>query len=75
DKDKCIGCRLCVVVCPFSAITTFRDEIIKCDLCNGDPTCVKYCATGALTYDDELKESSKRRMEYVKRFLESKSSG
>lgn len=23
---------------------------IKCDLCNGDPTCVKFCAPGALQF-------------------------
>ena len=40
DEDKCIGCRLCAVLCPYNAVTTLDDEIIKCDLCDGDPKCV-----------------------------------
>jgi ferredoxin len=23
---------------------------MKCDLCKGDPSCVRFCATGALTF-------------------------
>ena len=47
DEDRCIGCRLCAVICPYNAVTTIDDEIIKCDLCGGDPMCVKYCSTEA----------------------------
>ena len=47
---KCIGCRMCVYVCPLSA--PFFDEkhrvAMKCDLCDGDPECVKHCSSRAL---------------------------
>ena len=49
---KCIKCMKCVEACPFG--TMFVDihdgKPIKCDLCNGDPQCVRYCPTGALIY-------------------------
>jgi Fe-S-cluster-containing hydrogenase component 2 len=51
-------------------VTTIDDEIIKCDLCDGDPKCVKYCSTGAIEYLDETEELEKRRKEMAERFLE-----
>lgn len=42
----CIGCLECVQACPFGAIRVGPAlEILKCDLCGGDPQCVKYCPT------------------------------
>ena len=59
DAARCIGCLSCVFACPFGA--TFVDpasgEVLKCDLCEGDPTCVKVCPTGALTYEEISKEA------------------
>ena len=44
DELKCIGCLNCVEACPFGAIFVGPNrEILKCDLCGGDPECVKYC--------------------------------
>jgi len=53
DGDLCVGCRMCIVACPFGAITLDRDrrQAIKCDLCGGvEPWCVRVCEPGALTY-------------------------
>lgn len=46
-KDQsCIGCLACVEACPFGAIqVSSKGEVLKCDLCAGDPLCVKYCPT------------------------------
>ncbi len=52
DYDTCIGCRMCVAVCPFGAMAFDRigKKVIKCDLCDGDPQCVRFCETGAVQY-------------------------
>jgi len=52
DKDKCVGCWMCIMVCPFGAITRRIEEkiAVKCDLCpdRDDYACVAACPTKAL---------------------------
>ena len=50
DEEDCASCYKCVEVCPFGAIYAHDDcdYPIKCDLCGGDPECVKKCPKGAL---------------------------
>jgi carbon-monoxide dehydrogenase iron sulfur subunit len=51
---ECIGCSACVDACPFgmAALHPETGLALICDLCGGDPACVKRCATGAIVYDD-----------------------
>ncbi len=61
DESKCIGCRYCMVACPFQ-IPAFdyhkaiEPDIHKCDFCaerkgNGKlPACVEICPVEALTF-------------------------
>ncbi|MFQ5666912.1 MAG: 4Fe-4S dicluster domain-containing protein [Candidatus Binatia bacterium] len=52
SRELCIGCRLCVVACPYGAMSVHPvgRQVIKCDLCGGDPRCVRFCETGALRF-------------------------
>ncbi|MFC2010023.1 4Fe-4S dicluster domain-containing protein [Chloroflexota bacterium] len=52
DYDKCISCRMCMVGCPFGAISYDSDkrQVIKCEFCGGEPQCVKFCPAGALQF-------------------------
>jgi phenylglyoxylate dehydrogenase beta subunit len=55
DAEKCVGCMLCTMACPYSGIRYSEQagKALKCDLCDGDPECAKWCPTGAI----ELSES------------------
>ena len=79
DNDKCIGCKYCLIACPFGVITYQNNEekIIKCDLCtnledNNPPTCVKSCPTNALEYIPSNELAKKKRGEFMVEFVDNR---
>jgi len=54
EEAICNGCGLCSELCPYSIpkIDENRGIAVKCNLCHGEPYCVRYCATEALTFND-----------------------
>jgi len=66
NESICIGCLACVDACPFGAIQVGPNrEILKCDLCGGDPLCVKYCPTRPENGVPSLVRPGERCLEYI----------
>ena len=68
DRDKCIGCRLCVKVCPANA-TDYMEEskkiVIHNDRCCFCAQCTEICPVKCLTMSDVYMISSYNRRENV----------
>jgi glutamate synthase domain-containing protein 2 len=56
DQDRCIGCRLCMLMCPIGSINCTENEMIKCEqqctVNGGQPSCVESCKAGCLEVVD-----------------------
>jgi heterodisulfide reductase subunit A len=52
DSERCSGCRICNVLCPYSAIVYHPDQgksEVLTALCQGCGTCVAACPSAAIT--------------------------
>lgn len=66
-QSRCIGCKSCMVACPFGAmqvrVVEDRVQALKCDLCahrEGGPACVEACPTHALRCIDPARLRAER---------------
>lgn len=70
DQDICIGCRMCVATCPFGAMGFNVDnkKVFKCDFCDGDPQCARFCETKAAQYVEVSAVSSTKQVAAAEKF-------
>ncbi|MBW1792306.1 MAG: 4Fe-4S dicluster domain-containing protein [Deltaproteobacteria bacterium] len=61
DVSQCNKCYLCLEACPYGGLSlpSEKEYPIKCDLCGGEPKCVDYCPTAALSFAEDDKQYSK----------------
>ncbi len=74
DAERCIGCRYCMMACPFGipkfTWDTNDPKIVKCELCRhryqsgGYAACCEFCPTGASLFGPvtELRREAERRL-------------
>lgn len=73
EHELCIGCKWCVLACPFGVITldSRHHAIIKCDQCferlqrGEQPACVVACPTGALEFTSQAEVVAEKRKAYL----------
>jgi Fe-S-cluster-containing hydrogenase component 2 len=59
DQNVCIGCQRCIKACPQYPNSPIRfnaetKKSLKCDLCGGDPQCVKFCTKSSSIYSTKV---------------------
>ena len=70
DYEVCIGCRMCVAICPFGAMgfDVLAKKVMKCDLCDGEPQCARFCDVHAVSYLDANEQSVKKKKAVADKF-------
>ena len=83
DSSVCVGCRYCMIACPFEIPTyeydnAFTPQVMKCTMCYPRiskgllPGCVEACPTEALTYgkrEDLLRIGRERIRRFPERYV------
>jgi anaerobic carbon-monoxide dehydrogenase iron sulfur subunit len=65
--DECTECRICETACPFGVIKCVDGKAQKCEYCEGDPECARFCTPGALRYEPEGQWPAPQRQAYADR--------
>ena len=70
NPDLCIGCKLCVIACPFGSARydSVTKSIAKCDTCAGAPQCVAMCPNAALEFVEDAEQTRGRKQIVADKF-------
>ena len=71
NEEKCDGCGWCIEACDFGAIAIHPEKkvAIVCDLCGGEPECLRWCPEEALQLTTKDLLSQKARISVVEKLL------
>ncbi len=77
NQSKCIGCKMCLLACPFGVPQYGEDELMqKCNLClsrlqegASEPACVAACPAKALRYGDTAELSKNEQNKVASRLV------
>lgn len=77
DGEQCVGCQICMNACPVEPprirYNPEKNVCFKCDLCGGEPQCVKFCPMGALTASWEASDAAAEELSLFEVVLEGSS--
>lgn len=73
-EEKCVGCWMCVMVCPYGVIMPSEEQkvAVKCDQClslGHDPICVHACPTKAIKFVEIGEFDKTVKKEFLARFV------
>ncbi len=74
QEEKCVGCWMCVMVCPYGVIVPSENtrKAVKCDQClskGHNPACVKACPTKAIKFTEVNEFDKSRKKDFLTRFI------
>ncbi len=72
DKNLCIGCRTCIIACPFGHPFFDVEErvTVKCDYCDGNPQCVDFCSAKALFFANADTSNTAKKREAASKYAD-----
>lgn len=73
-EEKCVGCWMCVMVCPYGVIVPGEEQktAVKCDQCLGvghQPACVQACPTRAIKFEEISDFDKTVKRQFLSKFI------